>query len=72
MSLILRVEKLKIVIWWLGASYAMHPDYRNHTGTTISLVWVLVDIMSKRQNLNLRSSTEAEIIWADDVLPALL
>ena len=35
--LILRVDKLKIVKWWVEASYAMHPSCRSHTGAKISL-----------------------------------
>ena len=48
--LILIVDNMNIVKWWLDTSYAMHPDCRSHTGTMMSLGWGLVAIMSKRKN----------------------
>ena len=48
MSLILRVDKLNIVKWWLDTSYEMHPYFQNGTGQTMSLGWVSVSSMSKR------------------------
>ena len=38
----------------------------------MSLGWVLVSSMSKRKKLNSRSSTEAELIRSDGVIPAFL
>ena len=72
MPLILRVNKLKIVQWWVDASYAMHPDFWSHTGASMSLGWGSVTSMSKRQNLYSIISTEAELIGADDVILAFL
>ena len=72
MPVIMMVDKIKIVKCWLDASYEIHTDYRSHIGATISLGWVSVSSMSKRQNLNSRILTEAELIGADDVIPGLL
>ena len=72
MPLILRVHNLNIVKLWVDTSYAMHPYCHIHAGATISLWWLLVARRSKRQNLNSRSSTEAELIGSDDVIPAFL
>ena len=72
MPLILRVDNLNIVKLWVDASYAMHPDCRNHTGAKMSLGWVSVSSMPKRQKLNSRRWIEAELIGSDNVLPAFL
>ena len=72
MPLILRVDNLNIVKLWVDASYAMHPDCRNHTGAKMSLGWVSVSSMPKIQKLNSRRWTEAELIGLDDVLPEFL
>ena len=72
MTLILRVDKLNIVKWWVDTSYAIHPDCRSHTGVKISLGWGSVSIMSKRQKINSIRSTDAELIGVDDMLPTFL
>ena len=71
-TLIMMVDKLNILKMWVDASYAMHTDYRSHIGATISLGWVSLSSMSKRQKLNSRISTEAELIGADNVIPGFL
>ena len=48
MPLILRVDNLNIVKLWVDASYAMHPDFRSHAGATMSIGWVSVARMSKK------------------------
>ena len=70
--LIIRAYKMNIVKWWVDASYAMHPYCWSHTSVIISLVWGLVGSMYKRQNINSRISTEAELIGADGVIPSFL
>ena len=61
--------------WWVDASYAVHEYMRGHTGGTMSLGKDgrgLIIIISKKQNLNAKSSTEAELIGADNVMPQML
>ena len=69
MPLIMMVEKINIIKCWVDASYDIHTDYRSHIGATISLGWVSLSSMSKRQKINSRISTEAELIGADNVIP---
>ena len=52
MLLILRVDKLNTVKWWVEASYTMHIYFRSHTGAMIYIEWVSFAIMSKRKKLN--------------------
>ena len=54
---------------WVDASYAIHVDQRRHTGGCISFGTGLAHMKTKKQSLNSKSSTEAEVIGASDYLP---
>lgn len=54
---------------WVDASFAIHPDMRSHTGGVLSFGRGGLICKSKRQNINTKSSTEAELVGASDYLP---
>jgi hypothetical protein len=54
--------------WWVDASFATHHDFRSHTGALLSLGKGAVYACSKRQKINTKSSTEAELVGVDDVM----
>ncbi len=54
---------------WVDASYAVHPDMKSHTGGCISFGIGVLLAMSAKQKLNVKSSTEAEVVGASDYLP---
>ena len=56
----------------MDASYAVHPDYRSHTGAVMTMGQSAVQAMSRKQKLNTRSSTEAELVGADDAATMIL
>ncbi|CAJ1929674.1 unnamed protein product [Cylindrotheca closterium] len=58
--------------WMMDASFAVHPDFKSHTGGTLSFGGGAAQVMSKKQKLNSRSSTEAELIAVDDVVMMIL
>jgi hypothetical protein len=70
--LTLSAHSLHNVRWWVDASYAVHPDMRSHTGGAMSLGKGVIYGTSKKHKLNTKSSTESEIVAADDVLPQML
>jgi hypothetical protein len=70
--LCLSADNLNIIKWWVDASYAVHNDMRSHTGGTMSMGTGAVYSTSKKQKLNTKSSTEAELVGVDDVLPQAL
>jgi hypothetical protein len=72
MPLILKADWLNIVKWWVGASFATHKYCRGHTGGTMSLGRGSIIGISKKQKINTRSSTEAELVGVDDVAPQML
>ena len=73
-DLVLRLSagNRNVIKWWVDASYAVHRDMRSHTGGTMSLGTGAVYSASKKQKLNTKSSTEAELVGIDDVLPQAL
>ena len=69
MKLTLSTENLWSIEWYVDALFAVHPDFRSQTGGTMTFGKEVVQSLSKKQKLNTRSSTEAELVGADDLLP---
>jgi len=63
---------MTLMRWWVDASFATHPDYRSHTGAVLSLGKGGVISMSRKQRLNTKSSTEAEVVGIDDASSQIL
>ena len=75
LPLILQVNRVNVLKWWVDASYAAHDDMLGHTGGTMSIGkdgCRSIIIISKKQKLNTKSATEAELIGADDVMTQIL
>ncbi|CAJ1968219.1 unnamed protein product [Cylindrotheca closterium] len=71
--LTLSAESLQVMNWMIHASFAVHPDFKSHhTGGTLSFGGGAAQVMSKKQKLNSRSSTEAELIAVDNVVTMIL
>ena len=67
-------QGLHNVEWYVDASFAVHPDYKSHTGA--SQVFRggrgVIQSISAKQKLNTSSSTTAELVGVDQVLPLIL
>ena len=72
MKLKLSVENLGIIRWWVDASYNVHDDCKGQTGAMMSLGKGAPMSFSRKQKLNVRSSTEGELVGIDDALPFIL
>ena len=70
--LTLGADNSHTIMWWIDASYAVHPDMKSHSGGTMSMGNGSVYSTSTRQKLVSRSSTEGELIGLHDVLPQVL
>ena len=68
LTLTLSADQLAIIKWWVDASYAVHNNMRSHTGATMSIGRGMIYSKSAKQKLNSKSSTEAELIGASDML----
>jgi hypothetical protein len=71
-KLILSAENLHVLKWYVDSSFAVHPDFRSHTGGTFTYGQGSPITMSRKQKLNTQSSTEAELVGADDMSVMIL
>ena len=75
LPLILHADGVKVIKWWVDTSYAAQNDMRGHTGGTMSMGknrrGAIISI-PKKQKLNTKSSTEAELIEAENAMPQML
>ena len=60
------------VQWWVDASYGVHPDLKSHTGATMSMGRGCLFSILRKQKLNTRSSTDAELVGVDDAMSLIL
>ena len=72
LPLLLGGDNTGIVKWYVDASFAVHPNMRGHTGGAVTLGRGCPIVTSTKQKLNTRSSTEAELVGVDDLMPAIL
>jgi hypothetical protein len=71
MPLILSANGRGILKWWVDVLFAVHQHMRGHSGVGLSLGRGFPIVSSTKQKLNTRSSTETEIVGADDFMPAI-
>ncbi len=69
MKLTLSVADLSIIKWWVDASHLTHEDMKGHTGAMMSLGKGAVLSYSWKHKINVKSSTESELVGADLALP---
>ena len=70
--LTLEWENTNIMKWSADAAFAVHPDCKSHSGYAMTAGKGYLQAASKKQKLNTRSSTEAELIAADDAMTQVL
>jgi len=71
-ELILGADNLSVIKWYVDASFAVHPDFKSHTGGVMTFGHGAVQSISRKQKLNTKSSTTAELVAADDVSTMIL
>jgi hypothetical protein len=54
------------------AAFAVHPDFRSHKGAILTTGKGAIMSISRKQGMNTRSSTEAELVAADEVTGTML
>ena len=55
-------------VWRADGSHAVHPDMRGHTGGIFTMGKGAIYCTSTKQKINTKSSTETELVAADEVL----
>ena len=72
LKLTLMSDKLNIIKWFVDASHHVHPDFRSHTGSTMTIGKGSPYSTSIKQKLNTKSSTESELVAVDDLMPMII
>jgi precorrin-2 methylase len=73
MPLTLEANDVRVIKWHIDAAFAVHPDMlKGHTGGNMTLGKGSVYGTSTRQKINTHSSTEAELVSVNDVMPQVL
>lgn len=72
MKLTLNVDSLNVIRWYVDASYNVHWDCKGQTGAMMTLGRGAPISFSRKQKLNVRSSTDGELVGIDDALPLIL
>jgi len=72
LKLVLSADDTGRICWWVDAAYGVHFDMKGHTGGTLSLGKGSVYSYAGAQKLVARSSTEAEVIGVDDLMPQMM
>ena len=68
----LSMDNIKCIKWYVDAAFTVHTDYKSHTGATMTFGEGAVQSISRKQKLNTRSSTKAELVAADDAAVMIL
>jgi hypothetical protein len=70
--LILGADTEGMLVWYVDALFAMHPNMRRHTGGGMTMRRGFPISVSTKQKLNTKSSTESELVGIVDVMPIIL
>ncbi|MGC8537318.1 MAG: Ty1/Copia family ribonuclease HI, partial [Rhizomicrobium sp.] len=71
-KLILSTEDLHVIKWYVDSAFGVHPELKSHTGAVMTYGGGAAQSISRKQKLNTRSSTEAELVGADDAATMIL
>ena len=66
------MDNLHIVKWHVDVAFGVHNDFKSHTGVTCTMGKGSVISMSKKQKINTKSSTMAELVGVDDAIVMVL
>jgi hypothetical protein len=64
--LTLSADNLSVIKWWVDASFAVHPDFKSHTGAVMKMGKGAILSVCMKQKLNGHSSCESELIGTDN------
>ena len=62
----LSADSLHVIKWYIDTSFAVHPDFKSHTGAVMTMGEGAVQSASSKQKLNTRSTCKAELVGVDD------
>jgi len=69
--LILGADNDGLLMWYVDASFAVHPNMPGHTGGGLTLGRGFPISVSTKQKLNAIRSTESELVGVNDMMPII-
>jgi hypothetical protein len=70
--LVLGADNDGLLMWYVDALFAVHPNMRGHTGGGLTMWRGFPTAASMKQKLNTKSSTESELVGVDDMMPIII
>jgi hypothetical protein len=70
--LILSANGSGVSIWYVDASFAVHPNMRSHTGGGLTMGEGYPIVSSTKQKLNKTSSSGSELVGVDNMMPIIV
>ncbi len=70
--LILSANGNGVLMWYVDAAFAVHPNMCSHTGGGLTMGRGFPIVSSTKQKSNTRSSTESELVGVDDMMPIIV
>jgi hypothetical protein len=71
-NLTLSADDLRVVKWYVDTSFAVHPDFKSHTGAMMTLGKGVMQSIARKQKMNVQSSTEGKLFAVDDTATMIL
>ena len=70
----LSAGNLRCIKWWVDTSFTVHHDFKSYTGNTMPFEdgEGVVQSISRKQKLNMKSSTDAELVGVNDASVMIL
>jgi hypothetical protein len=68
----LSADDPRVVKWYVDTSFAVHPDFKSHTGAVMVLGKGAIQSIARKQRMNVRSSMEGELVAVDDAATMIL
>jgi len=65
--LTLKADYSNVLLWHVYAAFAVHPDFKSHTGIILTAACGAIESYSRKQTLYTRNTREAVIVAADDI-----
>ena len=72
LPLTLEALNMSVIHWWIDTSFTVHDNYKSHTGACLSFSRGCPVNISSKQKINMRSSTEAELVAINDAMALVL
>ena len=72
LKLTLSTDNLGTIHWCIDSSYAIYDDCKGHTSSALAFESSVITSFWRKQKINAKSSTEAELIGVDDAIPQVL